>query len=135
FDNNFSPFGIAGISFQWKLSDKKQLRHDREILFLRSQQIQKQKETFDFNMESANANYLSRVENLDTQISQDNEIAKLQADILSQLSTQLENGIITSADYLIQSNAELRARQNLELHKIQLIQAQLDFLTERGTNR
>lgn len=135
FDNNFSPYGIAGISFNWKLSDKKQLRHDREILFLRSQQIQKQKETFDFNMESANANYLSRVENLDAQIQQDQEIATLQADILSQLATQLENGIITSADYLIQSNAELRARQNLELHKIQLIQAQLDFLTERGVNR
>ena len=135
FDNNFSPYGIAGISFQWKLSDKKQLRHDREILFLRSQQIQKQKETFDFNMESTNANYRSRVENLDAQIQQDEEIARLQGDILSQLATQLENGIITSADYLIQSNAELRARQNLELHKIQLIQAQLDFLTERGANR
>ncbi|MEM6800554.1 MAG: TolC family protein [Bacteroidota bacterium] len=135
FDNNFSPYGIAGISFQWKLSDKKQLRQDREILFLRARQIQKQKETFDFNMESANAKYQSSIENLEAQIQQDQEIAQLQAEILSQLATQLENGIITSADYLIQSNAELRARQNLELHKIRLIQTQLDFLTERGSNR
>lgn len=135
FDNNLSPFGLAGVSFQWKLSDRKQLDHDREILYLRSKQIQKQKESFEFNMEAGNANYLARIAKLEDQISKDAEISSLQAEILSQLATQLENGVITSADYLIQSNAELRARQNLELHKIQLQQTHLDIRTRRGINR
>lgn len=135
FDNNLSPYGLAGVSFQWKLSDRKQLAHDKEILYLRSQQIEKQKESFEFNIDAADANYRAEVESLAEQISKDEEIAALQAEILSQLATQLENGIITSADYLIQSNAELRARQKLELHKIQLQQKYLDYRTRRGLDR
>lgn len=132
FDNNLSPYALAGVSFQWKLSDRKQLTQDREILYLRTQQIQKQKESFEFNMDAAQANYWAEVENLTEQIRKDEEIAELQGEILAQLATQLENGVITSADYLIQSNAELRARQNLELHKIQLQQKHLEYTTQRG---
>lgn len=135
FDNNLSPYGLAGVSFQWKLSDRKQIAHDREILYLRSQQIDRQKESFEFNLDAAQANYSAEVSNLTEQIRKDEEIAALQAEILSQLATQLENGVITSADYLIQSNAELRARQNLELHKIQLQQKYLDYRTRRGLDR
>jgi Flp pilus assembly secretin CpaC len=69
---------------------------------------------------------------LQEQIKIDQQIADLQADILNQLAAQLDNGVITSTDYLTQTNAELLARQQLELHQLQLLQTQLNFLNERG---
>jgi len=45
---------------------------------------------------------------------------------------QLENGVITTNDYLREVNAEDSARQSKTLHEIQLRMAQYNLLTTTG---
>ena len=94
--------------------------------------IDNQLETFEHNLNLTDGKFREDILKLEKQLIRDEEIAQLQNKILKQLSVQLENGVITVNDYLIQSNAELRARQQLQLHKTQLTQIKIDYLTQRG---
>ncbi|MGD0710183.1 MAG: hypothetical protein ABR968_03305 [Bacteroidales bacterium] len=42
------------------------------------------------------------------------------------------NGAITATEYLTEKNEELQAKLNLETHKIELVKAQIDYLTTKG---
>jgi hypothetical protein len=56
----------------------------------------------------------------------------LQAEILKQLASQLENGVATATDYLLQSDAELQARLAMEAHRVQLAQTIFAWRTWMG---
>ena len=62
----------------------------------------------------------------------DEEIARLQERILEQVSSQLEQGVATSTDYITQSNALAQARLNRQLHELQQQQIKVEYLTLKG---
>ncbi|MEM8909991.1 MAG: hypothetical protein AAGD05_19230, partial [Bacteroidota bacterium] len=114
------------------IADWKKSSLEKEILSLQAQQLQHTEATFDFNMDAQVANYQAEIQRLQAQLVHDQKIVQLQADLLEQLAAQLDEGVITSVDYLSQVNAELTARQNLLIHQTQLHQTQLEFWNERG---
>lgn len=131
-DNNVAPYGVIGARFGWQITDWKKSKVDKEILSLQAQKLNNAQATLEFNIAAQEANYLADVKRLNAQIQQDEKIAELQALILQQLAAQLDEGVITSTEYLSQVNAELSARQSLAIHKTELLKTQLEFLNERG---
>lgn len=131
-DNNIAPFGLIGLQLNWQITDWKKSQKDKELLSLKAQQVQHSEATFNFNLETQTANYLAEIKRLTALIAQDKNIAELQARILEQSAAQLDEGIITSADYITQLNAELLSRQNLLIHQTELLATQLEFWNERG---
>jgi outer membrane protein TolC len=134
-DNSTAPFGLVGLQFNWKITDWKKDKLDKEILSLQAQRIQHAKSTFEFNLQTREAHFIATIDRLQKQIEREQEIAKLQKDILQQLAIQLDEGVITSADYLLQVNAELKSRQNILIHQTELLKAQVEFWNERGGTR
>lgn len=132
FDNSVSPYAIGGLGFSWNVFDWGKEGRDRELLTVKSQMIDNQQKTFEHNLNLTERKYQEDVAKLEDRIARDRQIADLQNKILQQLSSQLEHGVITVTDYLTQVNAELRARQELELHQVQLQQVKIDYLTQRG---
>ncbi|HFA50725.1 MAG TPA: TolC family protein [Bacteroidetes bacterium] len=132
FDNSLSPYAMGGLSFSWKLFDWGKDDRDREMLAIQSQIIDNQRETFEFNLNLLEGKYREDLAKLENLIERDQEITALQGKILKQLSSQLEHGVITVNDYLSQVNAELKSRQKLRLHEVQLQQVKVDYLTKRG---
>ena len=55
---------------------------------------------------------------------QDKESANLRHSVAKAAEVQLDNGVITTHEYLQKVNAQHLAQQTLQLHQIQLIQAQ-----------
>lgn len=131
-DGNVAPYGIIGAGFSWKLVDWDKTRLQKETLQLQATQLQNARETFEFNLNQGEARYLTEIDRINAQIIRDEKIATLQAEILEQMAVQLDEGVITSADYVNQLNAELRARQNKAVHEVQLLQTQLNFWSNRG---
>ncbi|WP_020536162.1 TolC family protein [Lewinella cohaerens] len=131
-DGNVAPYGIIGAGFSWKLVDWDKTRLQKETLQLQATQLQNARETFEFNLSQGEARYLTEIDRINAQIIRDEKIATLQAEILEQMAVQLDEGVITSADYVNQLNAELRARQNKAVHEVQLLQTQLNFWSNRG---
>jgi outer membrane protein TolC len=131
-DNNIAPYAVVGARFGWQITDWKKSKIEKEILSLQTQKLINAEATLEFNIASQEANYLANVERLNVQIQEDEKIAKLQSLILKQLAAQLDEGVITSIDYINQVNSELSARQKLSIHQIELLKLQLEFLNERG---
>ncbi|MFK7770813.1 MAG: TolC family protein [Saprospiraceae bacterium] len=130
--NKIAPYGILGIQMNWQITDWNKSQVDKDILSLQSQQLIHAEETFNFNLDSKKAQYQSDVNRLLYQIQQDEKIANLQAEILKQLAAQLDEGVITSSEYITQVNAELLSRQNLLIHQTELSKVQVEFWSERG---
>jgi outer membrane protein TolC len=133
FDTGISPYAYGGVNFRWKFKDWGKSGKQRELLQLRAAQVNNQQATFLFNLNAKNEAYLADIKRLNRQIEQGRRIAGLQAEILTQLAAQLDNGVITATDYLTQVNAELLARQTLQVDETRLIELQLNFLNERGS--
>jgi len=132
FDEKVSPYFIGGLQFSWKFWDWKQAERERQQLAVQSQIIDNQKKSFEQNISHLEGKFLEDIAKIQTQIAADEEIAKLQTDILKQLSPQLEHGVITATDYLLQSNAELQTRLSLEAPRVQLTQVQTAYWTWKG---
>lgn len=133
-DSEPAPYALVGAGLSWKLIDWKKSERQKEVLMLQALQIQNQQATFDFNLRQQEASYRAEIERLRKQMESDREIMALQASILEQSAAQLEEGVITTAEYLSQSTAELSARQQLTIHEIQLLQLQLNFWNSRGAS-
>lgn len=135
FDDKISPYFIGGVQFSWKFWDWKQAEREREVLSVQTQLIENQKQTFTQNLQHQDGKFREDLAKLQNQIRRDEEIAKLQAEILKQLSSQLENGVVTATDYLLQSDAELQARLSMEVHRVQLAQVEATWQTWLGTEQ
>jgi len=131
-DNGTAPYGLVGVGFNWPIVDWQKEKLQRERLSVQVQRIDNQQATLAFNIEAGKAAYLLAIARLDSQLANDQAIAELQATILAQLAVQLDEGVITSTDYVSQLNTTLRARQQLVLHQLARQQAQLNYWYSRG---
>ncbi|QHV97144.1 TolC family protein [Spirosoma endbachense] len=132
-NNTFDFFWIGGIRLNWALSSLYTThRNDVQLLAINRQNVDIQRETFLFNTNLSLAQQSSDVQKYQDLIAQDNQIVDLRASVKNSANAQLQNGVITSHDYINQVNAENEARQNLILHQIQLLQAQYTHKNTSG---
>ncbi len=119
--NEFDVFYIGGIRLNIPISGFYTKKNDLALIETQQQEIDVQKENFIFNQQFQtlqNNNELQKIQNL---IDKDNELIKLRESIKKSALAQLENGVITTNDYLREVNAE-------EAAKIQKIQHEIQFL-------
>jgi outer membrane protein TolC len=130
--NNFGFYGLGGLRFSWGLNSLYTLKNNRQLLHINQQDLDVQKETFLFNTRLTLTQQQINAQQYDDLISQDEEIIRLRTSVKNAAVAQLENGVITSHDYISQVNAENLARQNLVLHEIQLLQVQYNSKNTSG---
>lgn len=132
FDDELKGFYMGGVRLFWPLAGFYSVKNDRTLIGLNQQQIDLQRETFLFNthlqLRQENNEIMKQQELLGT----DDEIIALRETIKQTAMNQLENGVITSNDYLREVNAEDNARQARILHEIQLLMAQYNLRTTLG---
>jgi len=63
---------------------------------------------------------------------QDAEIVKLRKAIAERSLSKLNNGSITSTDYLTDMNAEIQAKLQYEQHKVMKLQSAFNYLLLQG---
>ncbi|MEK6479083.1 TolC family protein [Catalinimonas sp. 4WD22] len=132
FEINTSPYYQAGVRLQWKFMDWGSIKRKREEVSLQQQILSTEEENLERNiriqLEQQEAD-MSRYQQL---LEQDEEIISMMQQIRQYASRQLDQGIITPTDYLDDVHEEQKARLNHSLHYIQLIQAKVAYLTEKG---
>lgn len=132
FDANIAPFAQGGIQAQWTLYDWGKLKRDRELLQVQQLLVGNQRQVLETNLDRADEAFLMQMESLAQMISSDRQIADLQGKLLHTLSAQLDNGVATATDYLLQANAETLARLQLTTHEVQLAQVEAAYRVHRG---
>lgn len=132
--NDFEAYYMGGVRLNWSLSGLYTLKKDKSLLDLNRQTIAVQKETFLFNTNYTLRQQSAEVNKYSELLTSDNDIISLRTRVKQTASAQLENGVITSNDYLREVNAEDKARQNKIVHEIQLLMAQYAQQTTTGNS-
>jgi len=132
FVNDFDWYYITGIRFSWSLSNLYSYGNESEINELSKLNIDAQTETFLLNTKITTNQQLQEIDKLKKLIEVDKNIINLRTSVKESAKAKLENGVITSSDYIRDLNAEDTAKQNLEIHKIQLLLAQYNYKLTTG---
>jgi outer membrane protein TolC len=130
--NSFEPYYIGGIRLNWNLSGLYTFKKDKAILEISRSNIELQKELFRFNTGFTLKQQSVEVNKLQELLSGDDEIILLRTNVKQAASAQLQNGVISSSDYLRELNAEELARENKVMHEIQLLLAIYNQRTVSG---
>ncbi len=128
---NMRPFFLGGLRINWSLNNYYTKKNEKSLIQIDKKNNELQKELFIFNTQLQIKQQNNELIKLNTLIQTDEELVALRNSIKKTSQIQLENGIITSNDYIKEVNAEDQARQNKALHEIQLLIASynLQFTT------
>jgi len=132
FLNSYDWFYFGGVRLNWSLSSLYTSKKEKQIADVTKRMVDLQKETFVLNSNTQLKQQQSEIDKLQQLISTDQVIIDLRKSIKDAARAQLENGVITSNDYLREVNAEDQSRQTLITHQLQLLQAQINFQTILG---
>jgi outer membrane protein TolC len=75
--------------------------------------------------------YKADIEKIQNLLPKDREIIALYEEIIKEMDLQLENGVITSTDYVNQLNEQLQAKLQLKLHEVQIEQKRVNICSIR----
>ena len=123
--NMLSPdldfYYIGGVRLQWNLTSFYSLSKERKLIQIQKSTIDIQRELFDFNSNLQLTQQQNEVRKYQKMIENDRKIILLRENIKKNAQIQLSEGTISATDYLNFVNAEERAKQDLVLHKMQMI--------------
>lgn len=130
--NEFDWYYITGARVNWPLSNLYSFGNEKEILELNKKTIDTQRESFLLNTSINLKQYYNEIEKLNSLIEVDKKIIEIRTSLKESAKSQLENGVITSNDFIRELSAEDQARQNLAVHNIQLLLARQNYLITTG---
>lgn len=133
--NQFEPYGIGGLRFQWNLGARYTAHGERALADIGIRNAALQAEAFRLQTESQARQQRADIDRLSRLMEADRAIIELRTSVKQAALAQLEAGVATAADYLREVNAEDMARQTLRLHELQLVQSHVALAWTLGADR
>lgn len=131
-NNKFDTYYLLGVGFSWNVLDWKTTSRQQRMIKLQQDIVQTKQESFIRNIDLATDQQNRQINQISDLLNSDDQLISVRERITKTSASKLENGTITSADYLQDLNAEITARLNLQTHKIQLKEAQVKLENIRG---
>ena len=125
--NEFDLFYIGGLRLNIPISGFYTKKNDLALVETQQQEIEVQKENFLFNQQFQTIQNNSDLDKIQQLINKDNEIIELRESIKKASLAQLENGVITTTDYLREVNELDRAKNQKIIHEIRYLLTQYNL--------
>lgn len=132
FENKSDMYYIVGAKLSWRIFDWSEGKKEKQLIELRKNQVDIAEQSFNRNLDISVANQIEEIKMVEILITNDEKIISSKNKISLASAASLENGSITSADYLNDLNAELKARIDFEIHKVQLMEAKAKLAVIKG---
>lgn len=130
--NSFDDYYKVGAALRWNIWDWSKVKREKQVLEIQNQIISSQKETFNQNLKADLHKKISDINKYYKLIEMDQEIVRLQGNVVNTANSQMDNGTITTTNYLIEVNKKVKAHLNLEAHKLQLVYSKILYLSAIG---
>lgn len=125
--NEFDYFYLIGAKFSWNIWNWRQNQRDKQIINFQSNIIQTQSEIFDLNQKILLQKEIADIAKYSSIITKDDELISVRKQISETYAAMLDNGVITSTEYITEVNNQLQAELNKKIHEIQLIKAKMNY--------
>ncbi len=128
-DNNFTPYAIIGVGMSWNASNlyTGKQRNDQQILSIQQQQVDVQRQAFLLQTNTQIQQLQNEITRLQASLRKAEQQIALRETIRQTAEAQLDNGIITSADYLVELNAENQAKLDRTIQELQLLLTKANY--------
>jgi len=131
-NSEFDTFYLVGVGFSWNVLDWKTTSRQRQMIKFQQDIVLTKQESFVRNIDLATDQQNRQINQMNELLKSDEELISIRERITKTSASKLENGSITTADYIQDLNAETTARLMLETHKIQLNEARIKLGNIRG---
>jgi outer membrane protein TolC len=131
-DNDFKPWGLIGVKLNWTFWNWNANKNEKKILEIQGDIVRSQQEAFDRNLRIQSEKDLGEIEKAEKLLTKDAEIIDLRIRVTRAASSQLDNGVIPSSDYISRLKEETQAKLSYEIHKLQLVRAKMNYLYNQG---
>ncbi|MCZ4695046.1 TolC family protein [Ancylomarina euxinus] len=130
--DEFDTYYMLGAKISWNIFDWKSNRRKLKEITIRKDIVTTQELSFSQNQLIELGNESIKLRKFKILLEKDEAIIDLQEAISASSASQLDNGIITSSDYLEDLNKEIQAKLNKEYHLIQLQQSLAEYERIKG---
>ncbi|NUY80548.1 TolC family protein [Flavobacterium sp. MAH-1] len=131
-EEGWNSYYYGGIKTIWSFGGLYTTKKKKQLIDLDKMTLEADKETFLFNIDQTVKQQNSDIEKYQQLLVSDDEIVKLRNNVKKASAAQLENGVITSSDYLKEVNNENESRQDKAVHEMELLLAQYNQKTTTG---
>lgn len=131
-NDEFDSFYIVGAKLTWNLWDWNKTKRQKQMLEVQQKTIDVQEQTFNKNLDIKLSRIQAEINNHERAMEQDKEIISLREKILKDARSKLENGVITSTDYINDLNQLRKARLTYQKHNIEWLKAKMNYLFTSG---
>ena len=132
FETDPTPYVVLGLRVRWKPLDWGVSEREQEIRDLQLGINGSRLDTFFTSLSASLRRLAERIESSRAVLASDDRIVELRRQSSEQAAAQLRAGVITPSAYLLERNAEHRARLTREQHHLSLIRDSVDFVTTLG---
>lgn len=131
-NDQFDSYYYVGLGLKWKFWDWSKTKREKQILSLNKDLISTHESSFNKQIAVALKNERSKIGIFEDAIESDQEIIRLREEVSESARSKLDNGVITSTEYITEISKETQAKISFETHKIQLIQSKVNYLYIKG---
>lgn len=131
-DNSFQDFYMVGVKLNWNIFDWGKTKEKKQAVDISKEIVTTEKETFLLNNQMQQKEAKSDINKYEAMLPKDNEIIMLRENVLQATTSQLQNGAITSSEYITELNNLYEAKIDGQLHKIQLSLAKANYKVIKG---
>lgn len=132
FENDPQFNWILGLQARWSFKSARNASIKTEALTLEQKNLDEDRTLFIRRQNVALSRLKRDVQAIEEQIELDKEILELRKQVTEEKRKQVEQGVSIVNEYISEVNAQSRAELQLELHKIQRVQAIINYETEQG---
>ncbi len=131
-DNSFQDFYKVGLKMNWNIFDWGKSKAEKQAVNISKEIVSTEKETFILNNEMQQKEAESDINKYEAMLLKDLQIIDLREKVLQATTSQLQNGAITSSEYITELNNLYEAKIDQQLHKIQLSLAKANYKEIKG---
>ncbi len=132
FRTDLSGYYLTGIRLKWNIFDWNKNKNDIKMLNIQREIITSNRDDFERRTAITIIRNDAEIKKLEILLAKDKEILDLQRRIVKESYAQLQNGVITSTNYITELNKETAARIALNLRGLAVIRTKIEKLTKSG---
>jgi len=127
-----SAYYLTGLRLTWTIGGAYTYRKDRLISANNQEMVKAQRSTFLFNTTQTMHQENADIRKYRQLIRSDDDIVSLRESVRISSAVQLQNGVISANDYVLDVNAATQARQDRVVHQVQLLMTQYSYKNTSG---
>lgn|SRR5690554_446623 len=131
-DNSFQDFYMVGLKMNWNIFDWGKTKEQKQTIEISKDILATEKQTFELNNAMQLQEAKSEIDKLEELLQQDDAIIALREQVLEAVTSQFQNGAISSSDYITELNHLYEAKIGKEVHQTRLSLAKAHYKLIKG---